>query len=302
MTPRLKFLFQAALGIASIYLSFVLLVILLKAITIMNSDLEVTTHYSDLITLAATKHGIDDVLLAAIVKVESNFDPNAVSYAGAKGLGQLMPVVYDDHCGNVDPFDPRQNLDCSAEYLAWLYEQIGDNEELVTAAYHGGISNVLACMCVPRQIDRVYVERVQAAKTAVSSLAQYPSLPAALYGGAGYARTQGWHNVDTAVAGYDFRHPQGCGGALYAPISGTVVHTGTETVIAGGVAYVNTILVIENGRESVVLYHGDYTAERGQRVAAGATRIGNEATHGWSTGCHSHMSYRIDGIPQTYVN
>ena len=264
-----------------------------------------STHYTAEIAQAANRYGIDPVLLAGIVKAESNFDPNAVSYAGAKGLAQLMPVVYADHCGGIDPFNPVQNLTCSANYLAWLFSQL-PTEELVVAAYHGGIGNVLACMCVPRPIDRVYVERVMAGKALAMERPTYTTIPAALpsslYGGAGYIKTQGWHQGETAVAGYDFQHMNGCGGRLYAPMNGTITMNGTESVTVDGEVLTNTILIIQNGPESIVLYHGDYTATVGSQVEAGATPVGSENTHGWSSGCHTHMSYRVNGIPQTYVN
>lgn len=300
MINRFKPIFQTAVSLLSLYVLFILLTISTKVALLMSSDLQLNTDYADLITLAAARHGIDEVLLAAVVQVESSFDETAVSSAGAVGLGGLMPVVYRDHCGGIDPFDPRQNLDCSAEYLAWLLEQLGD-ETLVIAAYHGGIGRVGACSCIPRQIDRVYVARVRQAKTAVVTRTAHKSLPAALYGGAGYQKTQGWHGSG-AVAGYDFRSLAGCGAALYAPIDGVISRIGVEPVEVNGRLLVNTILVVENGSESVVLYHGDYIGQVGQQVRRGYTRIGTEASHGWSTGCHTHLSYRVNGVARSYVN
>lgn len=304
MTPEraIKLFTAVTATIIAIQSAVVLLTIALKTIVILSSPLEATaTHYADLIALEAYNNDIDQKLFAAIIKTESNFDPNAISSAGAKGLGQLMPIVSDGHCGGIDPFDVAQNLKCSAEYIRYLLDTLDGNETLAVAAYHGGIANVLSCMCIPRQIDQVYVNRVNQNKKAVVTARNYPSIVSALYGGAEYRRTQGWHGV-SSIAGYDFVSPAKCGANLYAPMSGTVTMNGLEGVTAGGVYYVNTILIITNSSESVVLYHGNYSIPVGTKVTAGATLIGTEASNGWSTGCHTHLSYRINGVAQTYSN
>ena len=89
---------------------------------------------------AAEANEIDPALLAALVRVESNFDPRAVSHAGAQGLGQLMPATGAE-LGVTDPFDPHQNLAASARYLA---EQLRtfQSTRLALAAYNAGPARV----------------------------------------------------------------------------------------------------------------------------------------------------------------
>src|SRR6185369_6767158 len=72
--------------------------------------------YADLFTQAAARHGIPPSLLAAVAQVESNFNPNAVSPAGARGLMQIMPATAAGL--GVDPFDPAQAVEGAARILA----------------------------------------------------------------------------------------------------------------------------------------------------------------------------------------
>lgn len=93
-------------------------------------------RYSSEIRTAARRHGLSSSLLAALVRAESNFDPRAVSHAGARGLGQLMPQTARE-LGVSDPFDPTQNLDGSARYLATQLSRFR-NVRQALAAYHAG--------------------------------------------------------------------------------------------------------------------------------------------------------------------
>ena len=74
-------------------------------------------------------------LYRANIEVESDYRQDAVSSAGAIGLGQLMPATARDL--GVDPRDPLQNLDGSARYLAMMLETFGD-PRLALAAYNAG--------------------------------------------------------------------------------------------------------------------------------------------------------------------
>jgi soluble lytic murein transglycosylase-like protein len=93
--------------------------------------------FQELIVAAAKKHGLDPALLAAVVKQESNFNPNARSGAGAKGLTQLMDATARG-LGVTDSFDPAQSLDGGARFLGGLLRQFGGNESLALAAYNAG--------------------------------------------------------------------------------------------------------------------------------------------------------------------
>ncbi|RZU34528.1 transglycosylase SLT domain-containing protein [Blastococcus saxobsidens] len=95
--------------------------------------------YADLFTRAATKHGVDPALLAAVAKQESNFNTQAVSPAGAQGLMQFMPATARGL--GVDPLDPASAIDGAAKYLSSLTKQFGSTD-LALAAYNAGPGTV----------------------------------------------------------------------------------------------------------------------------------------------------------------
>ena len=84
---------------------------------------------------AAERHRVDGLLLAALVEVESSFDPRSLSHAGAMGLMQIMPGVA---IGAEDPFDPPTNLDIGARYFSGLLRRFDGDLELALAAYNAG--------------------------------------------------------------------------------------------------------------------------------------------------------------------
>ena len=109
------------------------------------------------IRAAARRHGVDPLLVAAIVEVESNFAADAVSPKGAVGLMQLMPVHFVDA---EHPFDPEANLDLGARYLGALERRFSDLP-LALAAYHAGPGAVeRAGGRAPYSSTRWYVARV----------------------------------------------------------------------------------------------------------------------------------------------
>jgi soluble lytic murein transglycosylase-like protein len=89
--------------------------------------------------VSAQRFRLDTNMLAAIVSVESSWNTGAVSYAGAVGLGQLMPGTAAKL--GVDPYDPAQNLSGAAKYLCALLQRFASNPhryELTFAAYNAG--------------------------------------------------------------------------------------------------------------------------------------------------------------------
>lgn len=107
---------------------------------------------------AATGAGLDPRLLAAMVWQESGFRPDAVSHSGAIGLAQLMPGTAEGL--NVDPWDPVQNLEGGASYLAWTIEEFG-SIELGLAAYNAGPGRVREADGIPNIAEtQAYVPRV----------------------------------------------------------------------------------------------------------------------------------------------
>ena len=89
------------------------------------------------IAAAAAKYGVDPALLAGVVKQESNFNPNAQSGVGAKGLTQLMDSTARG-LGVTNSFDPAQSLDGGAKFLGGLLKQFHGDQSLALAAYNAG--------------------------------------------------------------------------------------------------------------------------------------------------------------------
>jgi soluble lytic murein transglycosylase-like protein len=109
---------------------------------------------------AAARHNVDPNLVRAVVKVESNFNPNAVSRKGAMGLMQLMPSTARQL--NVkNPFDPEQNVDAGVRHLKQLLESYGGDIKLTLAAYNAGAGAVARSSGVPHYAEtQNYVRRI----------------------------------------------------------------------------------------------------------------------------------------------
>jgi len=109
---------------------------------------------------AASRHNVDPNLVRALVKVESNFNPNAVSRKGAMGLMQLMPQTARQL--NVsNPFNPEENVDAGVRHLKRLLESYGGDVQLSVAAYNAGSGAVARSSGIPRYAEtRNYVRRI----------------------------------------------------------------------------------------------------------------------------------------------
>jgi soluble lytic murein transglycosylase-like protein len=109
---------------------------------------------------AAARHNVDPNLVRSVIKVESNFNPNAVSRKGAMGLMQLMPSTARSlHVTN--PFDPQQNVDAGVRHLKQLLESYGGNVKLSLAAYNAGAGAVARSAGVPHFAEtQNYVRRI----------------------------------------------------------------------------------------------------------------------------------------------
>jgi soluble lytic murein transglycosylase-like protein len=97
------------------------------------------SRWTGSIEAAAARHGLDPKLLMALVWTESDFNPSAVSPAGAIGLTQLMPGTALQL--GVDPFDPEQNLEGGARFLREMIDRFG-RVDLALAAYNAGPSRL----------------------------------------------------------------------------------------------------------------------------------------------------------------
>jgi len=112
------------------------------------------------IVMAAARHNVDPNLVRAVVKVESNFNSNAISRKGAMGLMQLMPSTARSLKVN-NPFDPDQNVDAGVRHLKQLLENYGGNVDLTLAAYNAGAGAVARSAGVPHFAEtQNYVRRI----------------------------------------------------------------------------------------------------------------------------------------------
>jgi len=116
--------------------------------------------YDDLIWKVSAEKGIDPHLVKAVVRVESNYDHQAVSRKGARGLMQIMPET-GKRLGLVDPFHPEKNLAAGVHYLKGLLEKYKGELSLALAAYNAGESAVDRYQGIPPYPEtRGYVQKV----------------------------------------------------------------------------------------------------------------------------------------------
>lgn len=108
----------------------------------------------------ARQHNIEPQLVHAIIRVESNFNPRAVSRAGAQGLMQLMPATAARYQVE-DPFNPRANIEGGIRYLKDLLQQFPGDLRRVLAAYNAGEQTVRRYGGMPPYPEtQRYVEQV----------------------------------------------------------------------------------------------------------------------------------------------
>ncbi len=99
-------------------------------------------QYKDEVKLAANDSGVESALLHAVITVESNYNSRAVSPKGARGLMQLMPFTAK-RFGVNNSYDPGQNIQGGARYLAYLLKLFKNDFSLAVAAYNAGEDAVI---------------------------------------------------------------------------------------------------------------------------------------------------------------
>ena len=119
----------------------------------------VPAAYAKPLASAAQRWNVSSALLAAQLMAESNFNPFAVSSAGARGIAQFMPATANA-IGLRNPLDAAASIDAQAHLMRDLLRQFG-SVPLALAAYNAGPTRVAACGCVPPIPEtRGYVARI----------------------------------------------------------------------------------------------------------------------------------------------
>jgi len=137
-------------------------------------------NISEMAERAAHDNNVDPLLVHSIIKVESNYNPYAVSAKGAQGLMQLMPPTARD-LGVSNSFDPRQNIEAGVRYLKYLQDLYKD-DRLALAAYNAGPGAVQKYKWIPpypetqNYVNRVGEQYGAAKKAAAQHLAE-PAAP-----------------------------------------------------------------------------------------------------------------------------
>jgi soluble lytic murein transglycosylase len=117
--------------------------------------------YRDIIRQNARDYRLEEALVKAVIKVESNYNPQSRSNKGAQGLMQLIPETA--RLMNVnDPYDPAENIRGGSNYLRLMLDRFNGNLDLALAAYNAGPNAVQRHGGIPPYTEtREYVQRVR---------------------------------------------------------------------------------------------------------------------------------------------
>lgn len=170
---------------------------------------------------AASTYGISANLLKAVAKAESNFNPSAVSSAGAMGVMQLMPGTASS-LGVTDPFNARQNIMGGAKYLKMNLDRYGGDVSLALAAYNAGPNSVAKYGGIPPYAEtQNYVKKVCSYMEGEPLYAGTMVNTGSLYGSYGLGNTYGM----SALSGY--------GSSALGSLFGTTGFSGLGSLYGG---------------------------------------------------------------------
>jgi soluble lytic murein transglycosylase-like protein len=117
-------------------------------------------NYSEIIHEKCRQYDVDPSLVKAMIKTESDYNPDAVSPKGAMGLMQLMPVTARE-MGVYNPYNAEQNIEGGIKYIKYLLEKFNGNLTLALAAYNSGPTTVEKFGSVPPITEtRQYVKKI----------------------------------------------------------------------------------------------------------------------------------------------
>ncbi len=164
-----------------------------KADSLIPNGFTYPTEYEEYVIKYSNEFDVDPVLVFSVIKVESNFTPDAESSVGARGLMQLMSDAYDwvkfrledDSPSFDDMYDPEKNIEYGTYYLSYLMEKYDGSVDLTAAAYHCGMGMVDGWLAdgtidaenfdvadIPEENDQTahYVNKINAAYSAYEDI------------------------------------------------------------------------------------------------------------------------------------
>ncbi|QBQ72355.1 lytic transglycosylase [Serratia phage vB_SmaM_Hera] len=157
-------------------------------------------QYASIIKEAAAKYNLPEDILAKQIQVESGYNPNAVSEAGAVGLGQIMPSNFKS-LGISNPYDPRQSINGMAQLMREYMNYTGGDIRESLTMYHGGYKKSGWGPRTLAYADKVLNANVNYGGANAERPVGAPQLPVASLGDADYSRTAALGGHYAPVAG-----------------------------------------------------------------------------------------------------